>query len=98
MSNLKSLWEQQYANDDGGALVKEAASFGMTPDEYLKAVARQRAEEEEQAKIAAENEFAAGLLVSEGIQRGIAAEFTKMAARGGNAQSCELLKNLFVQK
>lgn len=97
MSILGKLWEQQYNDGQDSAITKEAAAHGMTPDEYLQAVARNQAIAEEQQKIAAENELAEGLLVSRGIQEGIAAEFNKMAAMGGNAKSCNVLKGLFVK-
>lgn len=97
MSTLKNLWEQQYIDPDVGALAKEAAAHNMTPDQYLEAVAYNQAIAEEQAKVAAENEVAEGLLVSEGIQRGIEHEFNKMASLGGSAHSCSVLKGLFVK-
>lgn len=97
MSLLGQLYESQFVDDDANGIAKEASAHGMTPQEYMAAIARQEAESEEIAKVAAENEIAKGILVSEGLQQGIRDEFSKMASMGGDARACTNLVSLFVK-
>ena len=97
MTSLRELWDNQFADEYSSELTKEAAVHGLTPDEYLQAVAYQEAQQEELYKQAAENEVAEGLIVAQGMKEGIANEFAKFAALGGDATACGNLMSLFVK-
>lgn len=91
---LAKIWDNQFAGQSDG-LAKEAAAHGMTPDQYIRAVAQSRAKEE-QRKVAEErNNKAIGILLNSGFEQGIKDVFTKYASAGGNVNAAQALTNHF---
>jgi len=92
--SLRDIWESSQSVEQT-ELEKQASAHNMNVDDYLEKLAEAQVGKELQEKVAEENEFAYGELLSRGIKKGSANFFNKLAAGGGNATAVSNLKQLF---
>ena len=97
MASLRELWEAQYDNTENQQLSKEAAAHGMSSEQYLEKLAELKIAQEVQMQKAAQDRFAYGTIVGEGIKHGFKATMSKFAAGGGDAQAAAKLAKLFCE-
>lgn len=93
-TSFRDLWDAQWRDDDS-EFSKEAAALGLNEEEYLEKLAEKKVEQDEQQKVAEQNEYACGQIIGGGIKQGVSSFFSKLAASGGNAHASQAIKNLF---